>query len=506
MDLENLASCAIIVLSAWIIAWYALRPDVFRAFPLSTITMLAFNFTTLTGALVFQTVSWRSVIYNLEVPITAFAMLTLAQLGFLIGHTIYRKLFFVAQIPVLLSKGIIRPLGGFEIPTNLQLWAIGILGLASMVGSRIILGAEIQTGNVIGKFFQALSPLMYLPYLIPFLHKLDISRSTPSSPNWLMLVGYTASILVFTLMINARAVFVLAPLVFITVFYLCYLLGIITIPRKAWPSIIISTPFVLISGFLLLDLSTAMLVARAQRGAISPTELAALTVESFFDKNALQRYEARDTGGTQAQAYSEAYFRTGILGRFVTTKFHDNMFFYSRNFTDSERKKLTTYTYNRTVAILPQPAINLLGLNVRKDFNAASMGDFTYYLGSGDVHAFGGQRTGSAIQNAISIFGFASAFVFPLMAILISIAIDAFRNYAKQGLLFSPIILTSLIGPTASLSLESITGVINFSTRGLAQSIILYAAVFFIMKIIFPGKPKAPRIAPALKPTSLVVE
>lgn len=483
-DPTNTLASLIIFASCCHAAWYCLRPSLLSEFTLSTIALLGYNFTTLTGALMFQTLGMRPVTLYLNVPIETFSMLAIAQGCYTIGHWIYRKIAIFPTISSGVSQTILHPLGAFTIPSNLHLWMLGGTGLVATTITSLFLDERALFQGPIGKFFQAFSGLIYLPFLIPLLRYFEPTGSRLRSNNWVFLTVYFLAICALGVARNSRAIIFLTLVVLCTVWALALLTGRARLPNKLGKYVVIALIFGGIGISILADIATAMVVARRHRGNVPFTELIGITAEKFFDKEALAARRSGDEARGDSINYNEAYFASPLLDRIVLTKFHDNMFYYGGMLSETGQSRLAELTLNKTISILPDPAIRLFQPDFKKLLYRPSMGDFTYYLVY--KQGLGHFRTGSLVQNVFAIFGNWALAVFSGLFLLFSIIIESYRNWRKSGLLFAPAILISLLAAVTCLASESIAAYVLYLFRILPQTLLIYCSLFWILRTFLP--------------------
>jgi hypothetical protein len=483
-DSTNTLAGLIIFASCCHAAWYCLRPSLLSEFPLSTIALLGFNFTTLTGALMFQTLGMRPVTLYLNVPIETFSMLAVAQVCYTSGHWIYRRIAVFSMLSTAVSQSIFHPLGVFAVPSNFHLWILGGIGLVATTITSLLLDEGTLYQGPVGKFFQAFSGLLYLPFLIPVLRYFEPAGSRLRPNNWLFLAVYFLAICALGIARNSRATFFVAMVVIFTVWALALLTGRARLPKNIGKYVVIALVLGGMGISILADLATAMLVARRHRGDVPFTELVGITVEKFFDKEALAARRSGDEARGDSINYNEAYFASPMLDRLVLTKFHDNMFYYGGMLSEAGKSRLAQLTLNKTISILPDPAIRLFQSNFQKLLYTPSMGDFTYYIVSNQ--GLGHFRTGSLVQNVFAIFGNWALAVFSGLFLLFSVIIESYRNRQKSGLLLAPVILISLLGAVTCLASESIAAYTLYLFRSLPQALLIYCGLFWVLRTFLP--------------------
>ena len=142
--------------------------------------------------------------------------------------------------------------------------------------------------------------------------------------------------------------------------------------------------------------------------------------------------------------------------------------------------------FDKTIAILPQPVINLFFNNFNKDDYVYSYGDWIHNISEGA--SLGGFKLGSLVGSGINLFGFGFFFVTILVAPLINSFIDSFdKKYINKsdsrnlyiGTVSTLILYNLFLIPNS----DSLMVLIGFFTRGIIQILILYSFAIFTYKL-----------------------
>lgn len=458
---------------------FVIRGGVIRLLPLPALIVLGFNISTMSGALIAQTLSLRSLVYNLQVPEITFALCALFQASLLGALFIIYSFSTLRLASRMINRRVFVRMGLMEAPSPVQLWLMGFLGLASMLW--IVPGASgttVQYGDIGAKFIGSLRYLTFAPFAIPILEKVfpPSRASTAGAASKSLLLGYFALILIIAIASNSRGFFALGVANLGMAAFLLMLLGQLCPTAQLKRGMLVGATISLMLAPILSDLAIAMVIVRAERTEVSSADLVTLTLSAFNDKPALERYRKLEQVLSGATDYDEDYLVSPFVSRFVQTKFFDNTLSYETVRTGANTQDLWGVTAAKALALLPTPVLQAFGLGVDKRDLEFSMGDALYYAQSGT--GLGGYRTGSPIGHGMSLMGpFMFIAVIPLF-LLVFIALQSLTLLVGSFVTISPVILLQLMHvyslPTGDSLLDSIT----FVLRTLPQSILIYWMAF----------------------------
>ena len=179
------------------------RPSAMIRYPLSSLTLLGFNVSSLGGALVYQSVVWTPLAARLINPDRTFAYLGLFQITLVASHFVYTRFAIMSGARGALSSRVIAVLGLFRLPPAPLLWFFGLVGLGAIWFSAT---STVAYGNVSGKFVEGLIPFAYAPLLIPFLPCLGAARRRTGTSIW-PVMGYVAALIAVGIVRNSRSTF-----------------------------------------------------------------------------------------------------------------------------------------------------------------------------------------------------------------------------------------------------------------------------------------------------------
>ncbi|MBB4200553.1 MFS family permease [Rhodoblastus sphagnicola] len=481
-DLSNIISATIAAVAGAAAIWYSLRRVTFYRNPISSFMLLGLAFSTTFGALIIQTILWRAIDYNLDVPIQTFftcAATTLVAIG---AHRLYRATGLSGSIRDAFGRAVLKPLGALSVPSHAQLWMMGWIGLAAaFLAGNVQATQTIEYGNVFGKAAQAFIPFAVTPFLIPLSKYLYGSNKSTRS-DMVKLIGYFIILLFVAIARNSRGSF--AAVVVIVVFsaFIMLLLGRMKLNRNQMSIGV----FVLVAGAFLApvfsDLATAMIIVRGGRNNSSTAELVSMTIDTFNDKHAIENRRKLDA--IIDGSYNEEYINSVFLARFVYTKYADLNLHHAAQLSDDEKVHVWNVFNDKMLATLPTPVISALHIDIDKRNLAYSGGDLYRLLsGQGEV---GGFTTGSSIADGIVLFG---PLFWPFTSIIFMAYYFLFDALAPSDKgsspRISPVVIIQLpVLFSESLMADSVSVQLASVTRGYLQTVLLYSMLYYGTRLV----------------------
>lgn len=476
---RNLACVFIAVITSAITFHFVIRGSVFRAIPLPALVVLGFNVSTMSGALIAQTASLRSLVFNLQVPEITFALCAIFQVSLLIALYTFFLLAPLRAASGTAARRLFRPMGIMRAPAPSQLWIMGFIGSAAMAwtASRGLAG-QIEYGDVASKFVAGLTYLAFAPFLLPILEKAfpsehpSIRRKISSWP----LIGYLALLVLIAMIRNSRGAFAMGAANLGMAALLLILMGRLHVTARLRRRLAIGVAIMLVAAPVLSDLATAMVVVRGDRTEVSSIELVRRTLSAFHDKQALADYRKAAAVLAGSVDYEENYLDNPFVARFVQTKFFDNTLSYEDVRTGQHASYLWDVTLDKTLAYLPTPVLTSLGIDVDKEHLQFSMGDALY-----DAHAgtgLGGYKTGSPIGHGMGLMGPLTFVAAIPLFLLVFMALQSLTNSVGPVVVISPVILLQLMSVYGLAVGDSLLDPIGLMLRGLPQNILIYWMAF----------------------------
>ncbi len=481
------------VVFGWIVAtrtW--LRPHMLQTYLLSSFMLLGFASTQFYFPLLFTTIEGKPLIYNLELPEQVFLHASLCLLVLVIAHALYR---FLMRITPDRSVSLLAKAGFFEPPSHMQIWIMGIMGMASSFYVHLANpdAAQGATGDPSVKALQALGPFMYAPFFIP-ISKLFGSKEKLGKGYALMITVYAAMLFGISMAQNSRGTFMFGLLTPAFAYSLSLLLGVFKTKIFTFRNFAVAGILVWALTGPFTDLGTAMLLVRDQRKDIPPSELITLTLEALDDEEAIEARRKADTSEPMDLEWDERYLDNLYTARFANIKFNDlSLITYSKvGMYDPDMQE---FSLEQLLASLPGPILERFNLDVDKEtLHALSYGDYLYIL-SGGYGTPTGWRVGHMAGTGMATFGWWYLALLGLIMLPVFYLVDKFfrprrdeeaeqSSAPEDKFKFSfcgVLILTSIF---QFMLHESVVAIVAYLLRGWIQIVLLYFVMFHVSRII----------------------
>ncbi len=463
---------------------YVLLPISLKKYTLSSMVLIGFAFTQFWIPPVLTLIEGKPLVFNLNYPNSVFLHNFLAFLAMWGSFLVYTA--NLLHIRSYLARFFKTKTYLYSTPYPYQLWLMGILGVLGMSATRILgLGNDgaANTGILV-KLVQGFQIYAYAP-LFMMLSPL-YTRKQYDTPK-LLIAAYVCFLLAIGVLLNSRGAFMMG----LTGLGLAYLLGLLlgTFSPRVFTlrnTIGLAVAFWVITGPLS-DLGTAMVVTRSQRGEVSPTELLALTLDTYNNKELLNRYKsaAMDTKNNPLTDWDEYYFNNIFVARFSNLKFVDaSLEHYYRLDSPEKNKLMFNYSIERTLAILPTPLLNFLGITIDK-YGAigTSYGDYLLALSTGNKAYLGGYRVGHFAGVGMAAFGWFYLLIMFVTLIPCFLLLDLLYYKGKFSIV-SLIFLPEIFCHVGLLSgnIENPINFIPFLFRTWPQLVVLYLVLFYLTR------------------------
>lgn len=466
-DPDNMISVACTVVSSSLMLLYVWRSNALVTHPMSALALLGMTVTSQMASLLIQTMDLNSFTRWLRAPVMTFSLLAMLHLVAIATHWAYRHLTSVQHVTEGIARHVWSPLGILKVPPVHIIWLLSIIGFVSYVTGG---GA---TGDVGGKFIAAAGFLMWLPFMIPFYQQLQNGRYCQLSRHVPVIIAYALLIAAVAIVRNFRQIMFIGPIQAMFV-YLLYVArdDRLATNKTVWR--LVGSVVILAAGvWIASDLVTAMSMMREKRDKSTPMEMLRGTAEAYMDKAGIQH--ARDDRFLDAMInpYDETYLSNPALARFSETKFHDNMFFLSRDLSDAEVNVLAQAIWRHTLATLPQNVLDMFDIPLDKNQNMFSMGDVHLNLMTGSE--MGSFVTGSLWADVYALTGRFMPFVAAGLMLLTFIVLDSLTRL-DLGYFISPATLCAT-WPIFVYGMggESLAFKVSLLLRDIPQRALLYA-------------------------------
>jgi hypothetical protein len=477
-SIQNVASACLVLASSMGILLYIGWTDAMQIQPLSTFALLGFCVTTQLGALLAQTAAWTALRSSLYDPLYTFGTLAFYQAIAIAVHATYTFLLMSKQPGIAPVRWILDGAGLYRIPEPGVLWIMGVIGLASF-------GFYGKAG-VVSKVMDAFHLLTWAPFLIP----IYLQEAGPAYCNARkmapFIILFALAICLLGMAVNARGIMFFGA---VTIGLAYLVIGLrSTAPAHVSRPVLLKIAVLAVAGIALAgpvaDLATAMAIARAHRGKISPVEMIANTFDAWRNPYLIAQYRAYDKAAVRT-AYDENYIANPMVARFVETKFHDNSLHFAGMLTsDDSIARLRSVSIASLWAILPAPIINALHVSVDKGDLNFSMGDYLVYLSRG--LPLGGRKTGSIFAEGMVLLGPLFPILYAGLCLVTYKIMDLLTVRPAVGMAS-----ISAVGKILAWGLfiygvtgESINAMVIFVVRQVWQDMLIYLSVLSIARLL----------------------
>jgi hypothetical protein len=232
------------------------------------------------------------------------------------------------------------------------------------------------------------------------------------------------------------------------------------------------------------DIVSAMGIARADRGKISPIKMISNTIENFNSPKSILEYREQEKQKAKYLKSSEFYVANPLMGRLINTQRHDAHIFFAGLINDNSSKEVLRKSVDFLWLPLPQPLLDALKIDIDKRYLSFSMGDVISHYAIGTP--LNGLRTGSVFAQFLVLFGNFSVLIYFALCFILFAAIDLFSKRGPDGVIVISVIGMLNLWPNFiyGITAESFHYLFIGIVRGVAQSAVLYYVAISIVKSI----------------------
>ncbi|MEP2653488.1 MAG: hypothetical protein ABJH06_16010 [Paraglaciecola sp.] len=480
---DNIVSSLLIAFATMATTAYLYWSDAYSKSPISSVIVLSLAFTGLFGALVFQTLYWNPVIKYLYDPVHTFSMLTFYQMVAVATHFIFISFLGSSSKPItnnyLSIRAVLTKLGLYHIPSVKTVWCLALIGLLALFIGKVL-------PNSIGRAIFNFNFLMWFPFFILlYIYKFGDTYANPRK----QLIYVTLFFLVIVFMgiaFNGRGLIVtgLVNLFLVTTIILLNQETKRSFSFYAKFSCVILLLLAIIKPFS--DFSQAMLIARSERGEITPVQMFQNTLKIYNSGQVEIENQNKYIENKVYSNYDEDYIENTILTRFVLTRFHDNAYYYQDMLTRNGELAVGTLIRNKIIAIMPQPLVTQLGIDLDKmEVIAKSTTDILVHETTG--RGLWGLKVPSTFVDLEILFGVYASVVLAIMLLLFFAITELFTTIAKQaGFLISfPFFAIASKYILFQIPIYSIQGLVSLATRGFIEDVIIFTLMMYLFSLCF---------------------
>jgi len=461
-------------------------------FPFSSFVILGFAASQLYFPLLFTSLEGKSLVYNLELPERVFFHSLAGLLVLTLAHALYR---FLVRISKSKPFPLMRMVGFFTPPTDMQLWLMGLVGLAASFYIYFVVpevGAGVTEGTALDKLIQGLTHFSYAPFFI-LVGKLYGKTSKQSPALGPLLIAFTLILFALSVGRNSRGALMLG----FTSLAFAYVIGLLLGVYKSRLFTIRNAFFVGILFWLLTgpmaDLGTAMVIVRGDREEVPAGEMINLTIEAFGDKRAIRERRIFDLSSGWEVDWDERYLDNVFTTRFANLKFNDMSLVMAEKL-DKFDPDMLEYSVDYFLGSLPEPVLKAFNFNIDKDeLYSMSIGDYLYMItgGQGEIVGF---RSGHIAGTGMATFGWWYLLILGAAMVPVFILLDLFferrqstDSEGTRNVRFSCCGLLSLTSIWYLLPSESVVTIGTFLIRGWLQLVLLYMVMFYLTRLLTSG-------------------
>lgn len=473
-SLANALGCLMAILSYWIFSRFLYKKYVVL-FPfafLMYLSMYLYRYLPLVATIVES----KPITYGFERPIETFfyeiILFVVSSLAF----------YFACRIPRNLPKNNILQnalyqIGFFRI-TKETIWVIGFIGFGARLLSFSY--ADIQYGDISGKFTEGFIYLIYAPLILLFPHLLGMENNYSKRKVWI----YSAIVFIVNIASNSRQHMIAPIAIALILFFLYLVLENIKLIKFISPFKIFGIlAFFLFGLNFLSDISLAILHTRAVRGDIGKMELFERTIETYKNDKVLTSLKSIKNGESEeltsySEGWTETYIDNFMLNRYANMRISDETLYYAEK-KGYDNPQMKEFMVSSLISLLPTPVLGLFGIKLDKSEFEFSRGDILYGKG------FGGYRVTSHVADGLATFGF---LYFPLqffIFFLIFKLLNCFIFHTSRGIYYAPYALISVF--TFIGFFRNANGIlmdISYILRGYWQGILTFMISLFLANLI----------------------
>lgn len=481
---ENLAGC-VMTLIAWVIfSQVFLKKSVILYHPFSFmmyLSMVMYRVLPLLATLL----EWKPVTYGFENAFTTFFFETLL-------FVVSSFAFYIICAQDNRSNNILSKLLyslGFFSNSRLLLWLLGFTGIAARL--FIYLTGEIEYGNVLGKFAEGLTYLMYAPVVLLFTSLLNLPENNSHQKRLIWI--YFAFLFVINIPTNSREAIILPFFTLALLFLVDFIKeqrdirGIFTVKR-----VVVLSLSLVVAYFLITNVSLAMLATRSIRSDVDWRTLLSETTEIIQDKELIERLKSFEEESSVLQPYSvkwnEVYLDNFMLNRYGNMRITDQTLYHAGNIGYNNDMMKRSF-YQKVLALIPTPFLKVFGSEVDKKRLEYSPGDLLYALGSKN-NIMQGYRVTSHVGDGLATFGY---WYFPLQFIMFFLVfklLDTFIYFSRSGsVIYSPFALMNIfIFLGMFRNSNGLLTDVTYCLRGYWQGCITFLLISFAIRLVFKLK------------------
>ena len=483
-SMENFLGCVSSIYGWYIISTCCIRREYLEKYPLPTLVMFGLGVCYSVLPILVTLVEGKPVSFNFQVPYLTYynqiISMTVISVAFRLAIRLYK--------PGCLLNRLWNKIGYMTVPSEKQIWILGILGLFSLLSILSEMGEEHDyqaSGNFLGIVRNVLSGLSIAPICLYF-KQLYGDPSTAKTKRFVKY--YIVVLMVLGFATTRRA------LIFNSIFSIAciYLFLIIYSNRRIFTAK--NTILAIVVAYLLTgpvaEIAMAMILNRHFGGTASQTAEAVWKL--YNDKETLhktyQLYMANtDNGGDNSQGWSEYYVDNIFLDRFCNLRTIDATMYNAQKMGFGCRAG-SDYYENFWINELPSPITNIFGL--KKDFVGTAVDHMVTSNFSDERYSLFGFKVGGETGIGLWMFGYWYYPIALITYIIMFYFLCSFTNISNAGILFPlPVLLSFRLYWMFFLNANGIfSSMGHVFTRANLNVIFIYCLLIFFLRIFTSKK------------------
>lgn len=482
-SMENFLGCVSSIYGWYIISTCCIRRGYLEKYPLPTLVMFGLGVCYSVLPILVTLVEGKPVSFNFQVPYLTYynqiISMTVITVAFRLAIRLYK--------PGCLLNRLWNKIGYMAVPSEKQIWILGILGFFSLLSILSEMGEEHEyqaSGNFLGIVINVLSSLSIAPICLYFKQL----YGDPSPAKTKRFVKYYIVVLMVLGFATTRRALIFNSILSIACIYLFL---IIYNNRRIFTAK--NTILAIVVAYLLTgpvaEIAMAMILNRHFGGTASQTAEAVWKL--YNDKESLhkayQLYMANtDNGGDNSQGWSEYYVDNIFLDRFCNLRTIDATMYNAQKMGFGCRAG-SDYYENFWINELPSPITNMFGL--KKDFVGTAVDHMVTSNFSDERYSLFGFKVGGETGIGLWMFGYWYYPIALITYIIMFYFLCSFVNVGSTLLIPLPILISFRLYWMFFLNANGIfSSMGHVFTRANLNALFIYCLLIFFLRIFTSKK------------------
>ncbi len=482
-NLENIIGCCVLLYGWILLCTFVYKLNVLYSHPVIFVVSLGVGVFYYYFPLVGTLISNRPLTYEFRLPFDTFFHQFIYINTYIIAFLLYTKISYRPFV----TRGVLKKLNMFEVPSDMQLWLMGFLGIGVFLYTQIVAGITQLENDEVSVFVRFLIPVsnfIYAPILLLFKSLYSTEKFKNKKSLTTLIYLYIICIVIISFYGNSRE-FMIKSIVFLA---LLFVFDLLYFQRKIY-EIISFKKIIVILGVIFIvmgpmaKMARAMLLVRGIRTEISAKELFVKTLEAYrtVDKEII---DIAEEDQLRQFDWDEEYTGNVFFDRLCNLRVAD-MTIYFVNMLNYEERDPYHMLGEKLLAQIPGPLLKTVGIDFNKydilsTYTVSSLARFkiTGYGSSGKSVA---SHTGTGLY----IWGAYYPLYFIVIYFLLFLLFDSFVLINKSQYNISIFFYINIYYFFTFLNYKNgiVTDLI-FLTRPYVQLIVMYIVIFNLTKII----------------------